>query len=260
MRNELSGIKMNNRFLHGGRIGDAIYALYTVKALGGGDFYFNQHHAPIGWNEELAKLTLKLIKYQDYVKKVGLINRQNITYNLIDAEQDYNPEKFPEWAGDDWPGNIHLAKRYAVHFGVDWGLDEPWLTAPKTKNIDVVVHAPSYRITDKIQLYFTILELLRNKYSVAIIGTPHDLEHWQYHQLADVQLVTPKDMLEAADWINSAKVFLGAVSSGHAIAEGLGKPRYVQAAQGCNNIHPTQFINGIDSEVIFEAIEKEFYA
>ena len=59
------------KFHHGGRLGDCLYALYTVKKLGGGEVYLSLFHSP-GWDEGMAKSLLPLIEYQDYVTGVGM--------------------------------------------------------------------------------------------------------------------------------------------------------------------------------------------
>lgn len=243
-------------FHHGGRLGDAIYALYTVKALGGGHVVISDFHDGT-WN---PRSLLSLLKHQPYITGAEFFPYSDemaasCTYDLHEAEDDNNPEEFPEWHGGDWPGNIHLAKRYAVHFGIDWHPNQPWLTAPRTKNVDVVFHAPKRRVTDEAALSDVLHRLVNAGLEVRVLGGPEDYAEW-YRPLWEMVCIQPENLLEAADYINSAKVFFGAVSSCHAIAEGLEKPRYVQQAPGCDNVTPTGSLNGLSADQIYSLITK----
>lgn len=256
-----------NTFHHGGRLGDAIYSLYTVKALGGGHVIISDFHQG-NWGEAQARSLLPLLQHQDYISGAHFQyarSVEDVTYDLHDAELDHNPEAFPEWHGKVWPGNIHIAKRYAVHFGVEWKPGSTWLTAPATKDVQVAFHAPMRRTTKTDVLAKTLQKLGQAGIETAIIDPDSNWQFgnsWAFYPQTTIKLdgfptiqrVVPQDMLDAADWINSAKVFFGAVSSNHAIAEALGKPRYVQMADGCDNVIPTAFVNGWSADRLYQAI------
>lgn len=242
-------------FHHGGRIGDCVYALYTVKALGGGDVFLTSFHTP-GWDEQMAKRLLPFIEYQQYVTSAiylpikfgdlegwrhgGGVPKEldPIAYNLWEAEKDYNPEAFPEWHGGSWPGNCHIAKRYAVHFDVPWDPDSIWLNAPATKKIDIVFHMPMRRMVRPSADWAFILNTLQGfGHSVLILGGMDDIGEWLS---VDPKLprLCPDNFLVAADYINSAKLFLGGASSCNTVAEGLKKPRIVELADDCDDTYP----------------------
>mgnify|MGYP000942811741 CR=1 FL=1 len=262
-------------FQTSGRLGDIIYQLYTVKALGGGNILIDlEHHKnPIEkWNKDVAASIAPLLNYQSYIKGVAIKEWGFWPYdvNLVDAENaPKDPEAYPEWRGPNWPGNIHIAKRYAQFFHVRWIPGDVWLEAPKTKMVDVVFHAPMHRTTQAIYLAETIQLLANERIRVAIIDPDRNWEvgnSWGFfpHTSVDIKRFVdegtirreiPMDMLEAADWINSAKVFLGAVSSCHAIAEALGKPRLVQQAPDCDNVNSTHVLNGLEPKAIIELIK-----
>jgi hypothetical protein len=64
-----------NSFRHSGKLGDIIYSLPAVKALGGGS-YFVDHRTeylqkpPLG--EQAAKMMTDLLLTQDYVRHAAL--------------------------------------------------------------------------------------------------------------------------------------------------------------------------------------------
>ena len=235
-------------------MGDCVYALYTVKALGGGDVFLSLFHRP-GWDESMAKSMLPLLQYQDYIGRAALLpllegeiktwracgavpdEVKALSHNLHNAEKDRNPEAFPEWHGKCWPGNCHIAKRYAVHFGVEWNPNATWLTAPMKKGVDVVFHMPMRRMVRTMKEWGTILSALYvDGHCVVIIGGD-DLHEW--NELRGVaSLIRPTDFLQAADYINSARLFMGGASSCNTVAEGLKRRRIVELADGCDDTYP----------------------
>ena len=62
-----------NIFLHGGRLGDTVMALYAVKKLGGGVFQMcARHEYPYGKDQLLSML--RLVEYQSYIKRALHVN------------------------------------------------------------------------------------------------------------------------------------------------------------------------------------------
>lgn len=255
-------------FQTSGRLGDIVYQMYTVKSFCARDseqaqmlIDLEHHKEPRGaWNLDMAYSIAKLLNYQDYISNTAIVTGEQYVWptdiNLVDAENaPADPKAFPEWRGPNWPGNIHLAKRYAHHFGFGWKPGDVWMTAPQTKKAEVVVHAPLRRMTDKYELYAAINMLRADGVKVTIIAG-HDWTEWENTSLLEC-VTQPANMLEAADYINSAKVFLGAVSSCHAIAEALGKPRFVQQAADCDNVNSTLVLNGMSAKDITLHVEAQ---
>ena len=236
---------MSKVFHHGGKFGDMIFALYTMKALGGGQLVVSDYHG-VNWNLEIARTMegfLLAQSYIDYVEFVPYSTPGIVDYDLQHAEDDKNPEAFPEWHGGSWPGNCNIRKHYAVHFGVEYDPEAVWLTAPATKEVDVAVHIPQRRSVRSRADWMKILDGLRGL-RVAILGE---------------EGLGTDSLLETADYINSAKVFLGVVSSCNAIAEGLGKRRLVEQADGCDNVNAGGkmglSINSLSNQEVVEVVE-----
>jgi hypothetical protein len=249
-------------FHHGGRIGDCVYALWTMKALGGGKLILTDYHHP-NWDLTIARSMERFLRYQPYVHDVEFLpyhevkrhfakrlDRSNdytsadVDYDLRAAEDDYNPEKFPEWIGPDWPGNCHIAKRYATHFGLEFD-GKPWLTAPLLPSVpfyDIVVHLPAYRLVRSVEDWIELIEILTEDYECLFLDSSSNRNG--------------RDLLDTATSINSSQIFLGAVSSCHAIAEGLGKPRLVEQAPGCFNVTPTLSLNGMSNGDVVKEVWK----
>ena len=236
---------MSKVFHHGGKFGDMIFALYTMKALGGGQLVVSDYHG-VNWSLAIAETMRGFLFYQSYIENVWYEPAPvvGIDYDLQHAEDDKNPEAFPEWHGGSWPGNCNIRKRYAVHFGVEYDPEAVWLTAPRTKkNVDVAVHLPMRRSVRSSEDWKEILNGL-SRLKVVILGE---------------EGLGTDDLLETANYINSAKVFLGVVSSCNAIAEGLGKRRLVEQADGCFNVNAGGkmglSINGLSNQEVVEMVE-----
>jgi hypothetical protein len=231
-------------FHHGGRLGDCLFALYTIKELGGGRLALSLYQQG-GWYKYMIDALLPLIEYQSYIEDCGQCDqedRHQYDVDFVKYENMFNPLMFPEWEGPDWPGNIHIGKRYAACAGVTWSPGRAWLQAPQTyvDDLDIVFHAPMRRcMRDPDRWADIIRNLCIDEYNIAVIGSKEDIEDWEprlhsksdftyygkkrdFSKTGSMTLVIPDNFLQAADYINSAKLFMGAISSCHAIAEGLG--------------------------------------
>ena len=240
---------MSKVFHHGGKFGDMIFALYTMKALGGGQLVVSDYHG-VNWSLAIARTMTSFLLAQPYIESVRTVpyiaaEVYQVDYDLQHAEDDRNPEDFPEWHGGSWPGNCNIRKRYAVHFGVEYDREAVWLTAPRTKEVDVAVHIPQHRLVRPLEDWFELLwELRLKKLRVVLLGK---------------EGLGTNSLLESANYINSAKVFLGVVSSCNAIAEGLGKRRLVEQADGCDNVNVGGkmglSINNLSNQEVVEMVE-----
>jgi len=245
-------------FHHGGRIGDLIFALWTMKHLGGGRLIVSDYHKG-NWGLDVAESMRGFLEIQPYIEKVLTwnyypVHQYSVDYDLQNAEDTFNPESFAEYrAKTGWPGNVNILHRYAVHFDLQAEYEkwletrEPWLVAPVTKQrVDVAFHCPMRRSVRSRDEWMHILnDLWDEELLVAVLGTE------------DFIICRSKDLLESAGWINSAKVFLGTISSCNAIAEGLGKTRFVEQADGCFNVHvdpPSVSINGMTNEEVVRRV------
>lgn len=111
-------------FRHGGKIGDVIFSLPTIRELGGGIIYLPER-TPDGCSNLYSSLK-DLLLQQPYIKEVReypsdlpymeLAPGIHIDYDLDTARNQ--PLK----------GVIHIVKRYMDAFGVNYpGWKEPWL-------------------------------------------------------------------------------------------------------------------------------------
>lgn len=237
-----------NTFHHGGRIGDLIFALYTMKQLGGGNLVISDYHKP-NWSLDVARSLDGLLKSQEYINHVWYTGHRflidyDVSHDLQHAEDDYNPSQFPEWDKKHWPGNCNIVKRYAVHFGVEYPPREPWLSVPDRAllHADVTMHIPDYRMVRKLFDWYIIYRDLIDRGVKVLI-----LSDWY-------------SALQSAELIKTSTLLLGCVSSCNAMAEAMGVPTWVEHADGCWNVKNhlqasiSQNIDGWSNEKVVEGV------
>jgi hypothetical protein len=270
-------------FHHGGRLGDCLYAMYTVMMISNvlqrkAHVILSDYHRG-GWSQEAAKSLTPLLLDQWYIGKVTWLSLPedkrspysfldfdplfpdmsfpDVTFNLTRAEGDYNPDKFPEWNGVNWPGNISIPKRYAAHWDVPWSPDTPWLeNSNKIRNpASVVFHLPKHRLTRHESDYVSLINLLRSKQiKCKVIGSEEDRHFWRNYINVECG-----DFLNVATNIQQSDCFVGCASSCYVVAEGLGKRRFIDFKPDCKKsleASPTiqTDITSMSIDLVFESI------
>ena len=235
-----------NRFYHGGHLGDLVCSLYGIMKLGGGEIYIGPHNHT-HWNEGLQKAAVSLCAHQPYITHAERVDEKpdGLTYDFTQTWRDQKMHQSettgigPHFEYHTSIASCGLKKRDLINlFKSTYTLreilrmlnhDEPWLTAPETKSYDVVCHLPHHKICRSLQEWKQIFEAIYDLgLSVALIGAG-DVEEWGEGQAWD--LVKPCDLLDAADYINSAKLFIGVSSVNNAIAEGLDQFRFIECRE-----------------------------
>jgi hypothetical protein len=241
----------NLSFYHGGHIGDVIFSLYTIQTAGGGHLVLGPGQQTMWGHEEIDAL-LPLLNYQDYISTARRIDggeRLNPTYDFREIGKIWNPEQFFEWDERVWPGNCLLKKRYFNAYWGDRGLSVPeqmrlynegaWLTAPPVPGYDIVFHSPLRKmngcrnVNDWIGIF---RQLSLNEVKILLVTGPNDIGDWP--DTAYYDKVVPKDFLEVAGRIGSAKLFMGTASSCCTIAEGLDQFRLYDMAPQTESAPP----------------------
>lgn len=193
-------------FKHSGAIGDIIYSLPAVRALGGGIFYIGDSSKILQWSESLEYL----LRLQPYIADV----------RFGDTEVDYNLDAFRN----------HLKPKTTVpDLHLDYlGLsrserNSAWLT------VDAPVSIPEFPVV--INRTFRYLNNafpwvgVKDKYGDKACFIGYEEEHAEFKNQFDWDIphVQTANLLEAARLISGAKLFIGNQSSCYAVSEGLKK-------------------------------------
>ena len=221
---------MCKTFRHGGKTGDLIFSLPTIRALGGGVVYI-----PEETPDECSNLhsnVKRLLRLQPYIKGVkeypsGYAYMAKDPYIEIDYDLDLarlQPSK----------GVIHIVKRYLDAFGIDlptW--KEPWLLiddypAPVTGEYILFNYTGRHVINERMPSMPFDWQRLYNSVPgrKVFVGTP--VEYGYFYSLTGCEeWVKTKDALELARVVRDAKAVYCNQSLTLALAQSLGKTYYL---------------------------------
>jgi len=200
-----------NTFKHRGAMGDIIYALPTIHALGGGILYITKVH-----QYEVLK---RLLDLQENIEvRSGKI--KEVTYNM-DQYRDI----------DD--GTKHLAVCHAEVFNVKCNLIDRWIEVLPKYKADIVVSRTT-RYHDIEEINWKILK----GYDVLFVGFQKDYNEFINKTGFEIKQMECKDALEMAQIIAGSKLFIGNQSLSFALAEAMKHPRVLEVCQRKNNCQP----------------------
>jgi len=229
-------------FFHNGSMGDIIYSIPTVMAMGGGAIYLR-------WDTHYRQME-RLLRLQASVTDVmgpGQITDWNTDVNLSLYR------RVARAAAREGVAK-HLAVCHMEPHGVTHDLTRPWLYAPYRNSVKPVIVNRSKRYHDREEIDWRILGDVRHE--VGFVGSP--LEHKRFVKKSGfhVDHIYCNDALDMANVIAGARLFLGNQSLGFAIAEALKVPRVLEVFHAIDNCRP----NGPDGHTHFTKEILERYA
>lgn len=201
-------------FLASGKLGDIIYALPTINALGGGTLYLTNRppHAPV--TPAMFEAIAPLLRAQSHIKSVSMHNGEKVDrkYDLTDFRSAYDGKK-------------NLAEVQAIHLSPTHYIDMslPWLELNRSEDPHdrpVFARSMSYRAPD---WQFIWPEIMEENPGAVFIGTPE--EHRDFTaKFGEIEYHNAANLLKAAQTIIDGSIFIGNQSAPYAIAEGLKHP------------------------------------
>lgn len=210
---------MENVFLHSGKYGDFIYALWTIRALGGGKILFNSTQGSL-FPECGYDFVKPLLDKLPYIAGASVIEfaeefRNPHGQKMFCRQSPAMPGVLNldnAWYWGCWgPGSAtyHWIHRYAYSFGVTVDASSKVLDIPAT---------PMERRPIVVQLTDRYRSIPDSAYK-ALLSRP------------DVVVIKDgscKDMLEMATLIASSRFFVGNPSLGNALAQAMQHPRLIE--------------------------------
>jgi len=229
-------------FYHSGDIGDLIYSMPTIKALGGGDLILG----PATEMPESLKPRLQFNKSQQNLLQAFLLSQKyikSVSFSDAYASVDYDLNKFRYYWHksflvstkriQDNLGKISgptLMSMHAAAFNVT-SIDDltPWLSFEKTiiTGKPVIIHrSPRYH-----NPAFPWKDIV-DKYGKGILFVGLESEYGDFiEQFGDVDFYSVSDFLDMAQIIAGSTLFIGNQSAPYSIAEGL-KVNCIQETRG----------------------------
>lgn len=196
-------------FKHSGKLGDILYSLPTIRALGGGILHLAEC-PELGFEAPQIGSILPLLRAQPYIRGVKLWDGKLTDYDL---------DLFRQGRVD----RTNLSSLFLHLIGLpDSEKDTPWLSVPEEPSIPKIrtVIARSLHCHGLPGFWPTVLK--RHGEGAVFVGTLD--EHEQFvRDFGYVPRFQTSDLLELAKVIQRADLFIGNQSCPYAIAEGLKK-------------------------------------
>ncbi len=205
----MDGSISNRTFKHSGRLGDLVYALPAVKALGGGRLYLDTG-AVEGFSDGQAAQAIPLLETQPYITSGSIRHGEVVDYDL---------DRFRIAASS----HTNLARAHLAAFDLDLALCEsPWLESDGLGEAEAfeVVFARCLRRHEVLGFWQRAYELFGRE--AVFVGTPE--EHGEFEaRFGPIPYAPTPDLKALAALIDRCGLFAGSQSCPYAIAEALGK-------------------------------------
>lgn len=207
------------RFKHSGNLGDIIYSLPAIQALGGGELYLNNSSEKIllknvrmshTMSDKMINQLIELLTTQPYIETVEKYEDQVIDYDL-DLFREQLP--FPQ-----------LAIVYLKLFQVSYNLRQPWLSNIEKKYVkDIVIQRTDRFLNKYYNLNWSVLRGFEDR--CIFVGFDHEYDKFLKETGLKIKKYPEVTIKKFAEIINGCKLFIGNQSLGFALAEGLKKNR-----------------------------------
>lgn len=228
-----------------GVFGDIIYSLPSIQELGGGHLYYDNRP----WTAPLTPKVhniIRLLESQSCIAGLSKYNGESIDYDLSTFR--FGGLKYGE----------NIISRQARWVGVKPDLIKPWLVTPERFKIASIVISRGARWHG---FFFPWKEIVR-AFADDLVFVGLREEHEAFCRDADYRVpwYGTKDLLEVANIIAGADLFIGNQSSPLAIAEGLHKRTIVEVccwALDCLYLRPGN-IHVIDGSLSFGFAGRSF--
>lgn len=221
-----------NKFHHSGDLGDLIFGLPTMKALGGGILYISndtQYFKTRSWfTKQVINQLKELLRYQDYIVEVYVEERMpcDVDYDLnkfrrrqllsfcgvLDTDEKPNFDKY-------WK-NTTITKLHLEEFNCDLKADiEPWLKWHKKtvyENKPIIIN----RTTRYQNPQFPWRQICK-KYGdyIYFVGTTHEYKSF-VEEFGHVDFLNTPTITSLVEAIIGCKLLIGNMSFPVALAEG----------------------------------------
>ena len=236
---------MNTSYLTSGDLGDALYCLPSIRALGGGILYFTSRPwTRTRWTEGL------LFVIKPLIDATGFCTAQ--LHQGEETEYDFSTFRHGGYKLGDTI--VERQRRWVGAMEAD--TETPWLKADENSLSRIVIN----RASRWHGFHFPWKRIVEEFYDeITFIGLQSEHEAFQ-REFGKVFFVPCSNLLEAAEIIAGAELFIGNQSACNAIANGLGKNLVLEVcafAPDCFLKKPNSFFS-FNGEVKFEVDGRKF--
>ncbi len=206
-------------FKHSGKIGDVIYSLPTLRALGGGSLLLSPN-AQLEFSEQSVRSLVPLLALQPYINSADIWKGEPVDFDLDRFRlQNYQS------------GN--LADCHLEAFGLrPENRNSVWLRSGEVSTMSIVVFGRSLARRGVQGFWQKAYAELKDH--AVLVGTGAEHEGFE-RDVGPVQYRPTRDMAELAAVIASCSLFVGNQSAPYAIAEALKKTCIQETDLGAPN-------------------------
>lgn len=233
LTNKTSNLKHHqmNKYYHSGKLGDIIYSLPTVRAMGMGEMILNVSNADF---ENIAPLLRAAIQ----VRQGSMSDTTGSIINLNRFRQHPKTDK------------IHLVDSHAEMQGVKVS-KQPWIWLNVPRSGYAVINR-SGRHQDKFMNWRKELKHLRDQYgAVVFLGTREEHAAFEKQYKILIRYQRTDNLLEAARVIMGAAMFSGNQSALLAIRQAMGLPYRMEQSP-----HHSNCTTGLPHEKILNPVTR----
>jgi hypothetical protein len=227
-------------FQHSGNLGDIIYSLPAIIALGGGILYIKKATGPLNLSsrapapnpmtEPMALQLIELLKTQPYITDIKLYANERVDYNL-DRFREHRVVM-----------RNHIARSHLEVFAANYNLALPWLQGIEPLHINEIVISRTLRNLSGVNK-FKWWVLKNHEKKCVFIGFADEYAEFKRSTGLEVERYPARSILEMARVIKGSKLFIGNQSLGFALAEAMKHPRILEVYYFAPNCMP-QSLNG----------------
>jgi hypothetical protein len=226
-------------FKHNGKIGDILYSLPIIKAMGGGVLWIPEatHEAPCIFSNMYS-----LLKQQPYlvdVKQYPSFLAYGELCKSISINIDLDRHREHEKRG--WQ---NMVLRYADVFNIPINHKDPWLTVEGPRLIEheynLISLTPRHRSNSRVNWKRVYLKIDKPAYFIGTVEEHNDF----VHNIAPIERLCTTDLLTFALYIKHCTALFCNQSASLVIAQGLGKTYYCDfkpRKENCKFFTPNEY-------------------
>jgi hypothetical protein len=220
------------QFIHSGPLGDMIYSLPAMQALGGGRMFTQPRWADFVRPLLLAQPYVEDVAvYEEYPSRMKRRRTNRISHEpLIHHSEKHgtiiNLDKWKQHRTKQERDNMYSAALLCDMVNVQPNLEEPWLTGITPNPVAPIVICCTNDYHDKEAVDWSLL----TDYAEHIIfhGLPKDYQYFQTRWDIPMKYIKCNTALELAQLIAGSKLFIGNLSGSYAVAEAMKHPRVLE--------------------------------
>jgi hypothetical protein len=216
---------MRKHFIHSGDLGDVIYSLPTIRAMGGGNLILRDMpgiQTAHGMTPQRINAIRPLLDEQSYLTTLEKIADDDEVIDLNEFRRQRRDLQ-NEWLPNHYLDVHGVARSEAL---------KPWLSV-KSYRVAAIIIARSARYHAENFPWRRILGAFKG--FINFIGTPAEHAAFNLEFGADLPMAYTPTLLDAAHMIQACDLFIGNQSCPLAIAEGLKKPILCEVCPQCPN-------------------------